>query len=51
MSNGQDKLELQLSFGPRALTIMAASLGSVFLVWLVEQGEEVLQLLRQSAQG
>lgn len=30
-----DKLELQLSFGPRALTIMALSLGSVFLVWLI----------------
>lgn len=30
-----DKLELQLSFGPRALTIMAVSLGSTFLVWLV----------------
>lgn len=32
---GHDKLELQLSFGPRALTIMALSLGSVFLVWLI----------------
>lgn len=32
---GHDKLELQLSFGPRALTIMAVSLGSVFLVWLL----------------
>lgn len=35
MAEPQDKLELQLSFGPRALSIMAFSLGSVFLVWLV----------------
>ncbi len=31
----QDKLELQLSFGPRALSIMALSLGSVFFAWQV----------------
>jgi hypothetical protein len=35
MTERNDKLELQLSFGPRALTIMALSLGSVFLVWLI----------------
>lgn len=35
MPESQDKLELQLSFGPRALTIMAVSLGSVFFVWLI----------------
>jgi hypothetical protein len=35
MPDEHDKLELQLSFGPRALSIMALSLGSVFLVWLI----------------
>ncbi|WP_254512909.1 hypothetical protein [Anatilimnocola floriformis] len=35
MIEPQDKLELQLSFGPRALAIMGGSLGCVFLIWLI----------------